>query len=330
MTLLDRRQALALVATLPGAALASVHEGSGAIAWPERTVRIVSPLAPGGPNDVCARLIGQRLQERSHIPFLIENRPGAATRIGNAAVARAAPDGTTLLCASAALAVLPSLYSNLPYDWRVNLVPITLAAAAPLFLVVGERSPARNLREYIALARDRPTGLTFVGPGVATVPHLITELLIRTLGITGQTVHFNGEAAATVELLAGRVDAAITSLTSTLTHIQQGKLRVLAVASNQRSPLYPSAPTLVEQGVVGVSGSAWFGFLAPAGLHPTLIDAIHKAITDVLADARVTQVLAGAGLQAMASTTPEEFSAFIVAEARKWNAVIKDSNIKVE
>jgi tripartite-type tricarboxylate transporter receptor subunit TctC len=119
-------------------------------------------------------------------------------------------------------------------------------------------------------------------------------------------------------------------LTSTLTHIQQGRLRVLAVASNQRSPLYPSAPTLVEQGVDGVSGSAWFGFLAPARLHPTLVGAIHKAITGVLADARVTQVLAGVGLQAMPSTTPQEFSGFIEAEVRKWNAVIKDSNIKVE
>jgi tripartite-type tricarboxylate transporter receptor subunit TctC len=330
MTLLDRRQALTLRAALPGAGVAAVGQDARTIAWPDRTVRIVSPLTPGGPSDASARLIGQRLQERFQIPFLIENRPGAATRIGNAAVARAAADGTTLLYASAALAVLPSLYSNLPYDWRVNLSPITLAATAPLFLVVGDQFPARDLHEFIALARKRPTGLTFAGPGVATVPHLVTELFMRKLRVPGQTVHFNGDAGATVELLADRVDATFTTLTSSLPHIQRGKLRVLAVASNQRSGIYPAAPTLLEQGVGDVSGSAWFGFLSPAGLHPAAIDAIHAAIADVLADPRVAQAMAGVGLQATGSSTPKEFSTFIEAEARKWNGVIRDSNITVE
>jgi tripartite-type tricarboxylate transporter receptor subunit TctC len=329
MTLLDRRQALALVGALPGASLSALVERDRPVAWPERSVRIVSPLTPGGPNDVSARLIGQRLQERSHVPFVIENHPGAATRIGNALVARAAPDGATLLYAAAALAVLPSLYANLPYDWRLNLVPITLAATVPLFLVVGDELPARNLREFVALARGRPSGVTFAGPGVATVPHLVTELLVHRLGISGRTIHFNGDAAATVELLAGRVDATFSALTSALPYVQQGRLRVLAVASDQRSVLYPIAPTLLEQGIDGVSGSAWFGFLAPAGSKALVIDAIHDAITGVLAETAVRDGLARFGLQAIAST-PADFSAFIDAEARKWAAVIKESNIKVE
>jgi tripartite-type tricarboxylate transporter receptor subunit TctC len=330
MTLLDRRQALALIAALPSTGLAAVDQDTTAAAWPERTVRIVCPLTPGGPNDVSARLIGQRLQERFHFPFVIENRPGAATRIGNAIVSRAAPDGTTLLYASAALAILPSLYSNLPYDWRVNLSPITLAAIAPLFLVVNDQSPARDVDEFIVMAQKRPLGLTFAGPGVATVPHLVTELFMRKVRVAGRTVHFNGDAGATFELLADRVDATFTTLTSSLSYIQRGKLRVLAVASRQRSSIYPAAPTFLERGIDDVSGSAWFGFLSPVGLHPNMIGAIHEAIADVLADPRVTVAMAEAGLQAMGSSTPKEFSTFIAAEVRKWSGVIKDANITVE
>jgi len=162
------------------------------------------------------------------------------------------------------------------------------------------------------------------------VPHLVTELFIRRVRMVGRTIHFNGEVAATVELLAGRAEAAFTTLTSALAHIQRGKLRVLAVASNQRSVLFPVAPTLLEQGIDDVSGSAWFGFLSPAGLHPAVIDAIHEAIAGVLAEARITEAMAGAGLQATASKTPKEFSDFIAAEARKWHGVIKDANITVE
>lgn len=297
--------------------------------WPDRPVRIVSPLGPGGSNDISARILAERLQQRTRVPFFVENRPGATTRIGNEFVVHAPADGTTLLYGSAALAVLPTLSPRLPYDWRRDLVPVTLAVSVPLFLVVAGELPARDLAEFAALARTRPQGVTFAGPGVATVPHLVTELLIRKLGIVGRTVHFRGDAAATVELLAGRVDATFTAVTAALPFVQQGKLRVLGVAADTRHAVYPPAPTFAEQGVNGVVGSAWFGFLAPGRTPPALVARMHETIGGVLAEPAVRERLARSGQHAVGSP-PDDFAAFIDSEVRKWEAVIKDAQIKGE
>jgi tripartite-type tricarboxylate transporter receptor subunit TctC len=318
-------------------ALASALWAGGGIAhaqtgrvWPDKPVRVISPYGAGGSNDISARILAEELGKRMGQPFVVENKPGAATRVGNEFVARATADGYTLLYVAAPYAVVESLYGKLSYDPRKDLRAVSLAVVAPVFLIVNAESPFKTPAELVAYGKaHKERGLTFASPGSGSGPHLAAELFFKEAGVKGLNVHFRGDATSYTELLAGRVDATLTAITSALPHIQSGKLRVLGVASEQRSPVYPSAPTLREQGFPNVVGYGWFGFMVPAATPQPIVDRLSTEVKAILSVPAVSQKLAGLGLQAMGSG-PAEFAAFIDKEMTRWDAVVKQVGIKGE
>ncbi|MGJ7507436.1 Bug family tripartite tricarboxylate transporter substrate binding protein [Variovorax sp. GT1P44] len=327
-----RRSFLVRAGALASALAAGVdvaHAQAGR-AWPDKPVRVISPYGAGGSNDISARILAEELGKRLGHPFLVENKPGAGTRVGNEFVARAAPDGYTLLYVAAPYAMVESLYGKLSYDPRKDLRAVSLTAVAPVFLIVNADSPFKTPADLVAYGKaNKERGLTFASPGSGSGPHLAAELFFKEAGVKGLNVHFRGDATAYTELLAGRVDATLTAITSALPFIQNGKLRVLGVASEQRSPVYPSAPTLREQGFPNVIGYGWFGFMAPAATPQPIVDRLSSEVNAILAEPAVSQKMVGLGLQPM-GTTPAEFAAFIDKEMARWDAVIKQVGIKGE
>ena len=208
-------------------------------AWPSRVVRLVSPYGAGGASDISLRILADHLGNRLGQRFIVENRPGAGTRLANEYVAHAAPDGYTFLYAAAPYATAEALFGKLTYDPRKDLVPVAMAVLAPLFLIVNADASFKNLQELIAYGKSKPEGLTFASPGAGSQPHLAAELLFREAGVKGLNIPFRGDATAYTELLAGRVDATLTAISTALPYIETGKLRVLGVASPERSPIYP-------------------------------------------------------------------------------------------
>ena len=317
--------------TLLGAVAAGLAAGSGFRAfaegnWPSRYVRMISPYGAGGANDISLRILAEHLGNRLGQQFIVENRPGAGTRLANEYVAHAAPDGYTFLYAAAPYATAEALFGKLTYE-RKDLQPVAMAVLAPIFLIVNSEASFKNLAELIAYGKSRPEGLTFASPGVGSQPHLAAELLFRDAGVKGLNVPFRGDAMAYAELLAGRVDATLTAISTALPYIQTGKLRVLGVASADRSTLYPQAPTLREQGLANVVASGWYGFMAPAATPHPIVDRLQQEIGRALADPGVKQKLVDQGLEAHAGTAAE-FGAFIDAETRKWGELIREAGLK--
>ena len=241
--------AVAAATALPPPAAAAAW---AALLWPTRTVKVVTPTGPGSLNDVSARVLCERLGERLGQPFIDENTPGAGTRLANDQVARAARDGYTFLYASAPFATAESLHGRLSYDPARDFQPITLAVLAPLFLIVNAQLPVRTAAEFVAYAGSRPGRITIASPGAGTAPHLGAELFMMETGVKGRQVHVLGDTAAYAELLAGRADATFTFITRALPHIHTGRLRALAVANEERSPVRPTVPTMAESGVPGL------------------------------------------------------------------------------
>ncbi|MFT3805216.1 MAG: tripartite tricarboxylate transporter substrate binding protein [Burkholderiaceae bacterium] len=297
-------------------------------AWPQRTVRLISPYGAGGSNDISARILAEQLGTRLGQQFIVENKPGAGTRLGNEHVAHAAADGYTVLYAAAPYATVESLYGKLSYDPHKDLKAVSLAVTAPVFLIVNAASPFKSVADLVAYGKaDKERGLTFASPGSGSGPHLAAELFFKEAGVKGLNVHFRGDATAYMELLAGRVDATMTAITAALPHIQAGKLRVLGVASEQRTPIYPAAPTLSEQGYAHVIGYGWFGFMVPAATPQHIIDRLATEIEAVIADASVRQKLIDMGLQPVGNT-PAEFTAFVATEMARWDKIIKQAGLK--
>lgn len=320
--------------TLLGTVAACLSAGSGfqALAqdnWPSRFVRLVSPYGAGGANDISLRILAERLGNRLGQQFIVENKPGAGTRLANEFVAHAAPDGYTFLYAAAPYATAEALFGKLTYDPRKDLQPVAMAVIAPIFLIINADAPFKNLQDLIAYGKSRPEGLTFASPGAGSQPHLAAELLFRDAGVKGLNIPFRGDAMAYTELLAGRVDATLTAISTALPYIESGKLRVLGVASGARSAIYPQAPTLHEQGLPNVIAAGWYGFMAPAATPPAITDRLQEEIGRALADPEVKQKLLVQGLEAHGGTAAE-FGKFIDDETRKWSEVIREAGLKGE
>jgi tripartite-type tricarboxylate transporter receptor subunit TctC len=312
--------------TLAGGLCAASVPAFAQSEWPSRMVRLVSPYGAGGASDISLRILAEHLARTLGQQFIVENKPGAGTRIANESVAHAAPDGYTVLYAAAPYATAEALYGKLNYD-RKDLQPVAMAVMAPLFLIINAEAPFKTLPELIAYGKARPEGLTFGSPGAGSQPHLAAELLFKEAGVKGLNVPFRGDSAAYTELLAGRVDATLTAISTALPHIQSGKFRVLGVASAERSALYPQAPTLREQGFPSVVASGWYGFLAPAGTPRPIVDRLQEAIGRALADADVKQKLLMQGLD-VRSGNAAEFGQFINDETSKWSEVIREAGLK--
>ena len=324
---LDRRRLLAGLAAAAPLALWGTAHAQGQ--WPERTVRIVSPYGAGGSNDISARLFAERFGKRLGQQFIVENKPGAGTRLANEFVARAPADGYTLLYAAAPFAVVESLYGKLSYDPGRDFQPVTLALVAPVFLIVNADLPVKTVADFIKYAKSKPEGINIASPGAGSGPHLTGELFMKEAGIQGLTVHFRGDATAYTELLAGRVDATLTAITTALPHIKAGKLRVIAVANESRSPIEPKVPTFAEAGFPNIVGYGWFGFMAPRGTPAAVVDRLAAETNAVLAEPDFKERVLQLGLQPRGGT-PAEFTAFIVRETRKWAEVIRVASIKGE
>jgi tripartite-type tricarboxylate transporter receptor subunit TctC len=318
-----------LLATAAAGLALPWHLPAAAQAWPARPIRLVSPYGPGGSNDLLTRVLGDFLARRLGQGIVVENKAGAGTRIANESVAKAAPDGYTLLHAAAPIAIGEALYKELPYDVHKSFTAIGSTAIAPLFLVVNAQAPYKTLAEFIRHAKADPKGATFGSPGAGSAPHLTAELLLRAADAKGVVVQYRGDAPAYTELLAGRIDATLTAISTAVPHIQAGKLRVLGVANEERTPLYPDAPTLREQGLSTVVGYGWYGMLAPAGTPPEIVARLHTELQAALADPEVRRKAEAAGLQ-LRGGTPAEFSAFIAGETRKWARIIQAAQITAE
>jgi tripartite-type tricarboxylate transporter receptor subunit TctC len=298
-------------------------------AWPSRTVTLIAPYGAGGSNDILTRLLGEALAARLGQGFVVENKAGAGTRIANEFVARASPDGYTVLHAAAPIAIGEALYPKLPYDARKSFEAVVSTAIAPLFLVVNAEAPYKTVAEFVAAGKAKPNGLTFGSPGAGSAPHLTAELLMRAVGNKGVVVQYRGDAPAYNELLAGRIDATLTAISTAIPHIQAGKLRVLAVANEERTPLQPQVPTFRESGLPTVVGYGWFGLMVPAGTPAAIVHKLNAETNAVLGDAEMRKKVEALGLQ-LRGGTPAQFAAFIGAETHKWGQLIKAANITAE
>lgn len=317
---------------LLGAGLAAIGTAQGpafAQAWPTRPITLIAPYGAGGANDILTRLLGDALAPRLGQGIVVENKAGAGTRIANEFVARAAPDGYTVLHAAAPIAIGEALYPRLPYDARKSFEAVVSTAIAPLFLVVNASAPYKTVTEFVAHGKARPQGLSFGSPGAGSAPHLTAELLMRAAGLQGVVVQFRGDAPAYNELLAGRIDGTLTALSTAVPHIQAGKLRVLAVANEERTPLHPQTPTFRESGLPTVVGYGWYGLMVPAGTPAAIVQRLNRETNAVLADAELRRKAEAVGLQ-LRGGTPAELATFIDSEARKWAQVIRSANITAE
>jgi len=317
-----RRLVLACLLLAAGAA--------GAADLPDRPVRILVPFTPGGSSDIVARILAEGAS--AHIPrgVVVENRGGAGGNIGMAEAARAAPDGTTLVqCAFGPCGANPALYANPGYDLARDFAPVILTAAVRNVMTVRRDLPARNLAEFLALARSRPNAVTFASSGVGASNHLGPELMRSIAGIEMTHVPYRGSGPAITDLVAGRVDMFFDNLPSILPHIRGGAVRAIAAASAERIPELPEVPTFGEQGMQGMVIDSWFGLMAPARTPPATIAALNAAFDAALKNPAVRTRLTEAGA-ALLGGSPERMAAHIRSETTRWAEVVRRNQIRAE
>jgi tripartite-type tricarboxylate transporter receptor subunit TctC len=297
-------------------------------AFPSRPVRFVVPFAPGGSTDTLARTLGAKLADALGQQVVVDNRPGGNGDIGMLIVAKAPPDGYTLVLGYIAnLGIAPSLYAKMPYDPVKDFAPITQPASSPNVLTAHPSVPAKTLQELIALVRAKPAAISFASTGVASVGHLAGELINNLAGIRMTHVPYKGSGQAVTDILGGHVQVMFSGFSSTLAHIRSGKLRALAVTGPKRSAALAEVPTLSEQGFPGVEVTAWYGVLAPAGTPKPIVTRLHGDLVRILKQPDVIQRLDGLGFEIVGST-PGQFGAYIQSEIRKWEKVVKASGAK--
>jgi tripartite-type tricarboxylate transporter receptor subunit TctC len=317
---------LSLVA--PAVLMLALAAPASAQQYPTRPVRFVVPYAPGGSSDTLARTLGQKLAESLHEQVIVDNRPGGNGNIGMEIVARAVPDGHTIVFAYIAnLAIAPSLYAKLPFDPVKDYAPVTQIASSPNVLTAYPAVQAKNLQELIALAKAKPGQVTFASVGIASPGHLTGELLNNLAGIKMTHVPYKGSGQAVTDLLGGHVQVMFSGFSSTLPHIKAGKLRPLAVTGAKRSSALAEVPTIAEQGFPGVEATAWYGVLAPASTPKSVVTRLHGELVKILKLPDVAQRLDGLGFEIVGSTSGE-FGAYIKSEIRKWEKVVKASGAK--
>lgn len=316
--------AAALVLIVLGGSLNRAH---GAEDYPSRVVRLIIPHAPGGPTDITARIMAQRLSESLGQQFIVDNRPGAAGIIGTELAAKASPDGYTLVSISIPHTVNPALYKNIPYDTLNDFSPVAQFTSYPNILVVHPSVPAKSVKELIALAKAAPGQLNYGSGGIGTSPHLSAELFRFLAGVNIVHVPYKGGAASIIGVRTGEITILFSPTPSVMPHIKAGKIRALAVTSAKRWPLTPEFPTVAESGLPGYEVSSFVGMLAPARTPTSIVGKVNSAVVRVLQLPQTKEQIAAVGAVPIA-TTPEQFGAFLKAEVVKWNEVIRESGMK--
>jgi len=324
---LPRRQFLHLAA---GAAAAqAVSRVARAQAYPTRSVRMIVPFAPGGPTDVAARIMAQKLSEQLGKQFYVENMAGASGNIGTGQAARAAPDGYTLLIAVNSHIINPTLFERVPYDPYNDFEPITLALAFASVLAVNPSLPVNTVKELVALIKSNSGKYSFASPGTGTPSHLLGEQFRMTLGLDLVHVPFGGSGPAMTSVAAGHTPIGFAALASAAPYAKDGKLRALALMSKARSETLPEVPTIAEAGYPGLDGDGWIGVLAPAGTPIEIVNLLNQEIVKILVQPTMSERLGSIGFGQVAST-PQEFARQMQAESEKWKKVILAAGLKPE
>jgi tripartite-type tricarboxylate transporter receptor subunit TctC len=326
MTVLSSRAAMLMLTALAGIGLTQAIPQASAQTYPTRQVKVVVPFAAGGPTDVMARLIAQKLSESLKQQFYVENHPGAGGNIGMTIVARANPDGYTILVASSSFVVNPSLYAKNPYDAFTDFEPVTLAAASPNILVVNPELPVKTVKELVDLMKANPYKYSVANPGIGTTPQLAAELFKLALKLEATSVPFGGAAPAIQSTVAGHTQVAFAAMPPAAPQVTGGKLRALAVTSAKRSSALPDVPTLAESGVKEQESETMQGVFVPAKTPKAIVDQLHAEIAKAMAMPDVKEKCAQLGFDPVANT-PEEFAGYIKKEVEKWGTVIREANI---
>ena len=298
--------------------------------FPDKPIRFVIGFTPGGPSDILARALGQKLAERWSQQVVIENRPGAGGNVAAEAVARSAPDGYTwLLGNNSILATNQTLYRSLPYDPVKDFAPVSLVAVQPNILVVHPAVPAHSVAELIALAKKNPGKLNYASSGSGAAAHLAGELFKTMAGVDLVHVPYKGAQPALTDVIAGQVQVMFATSASVIPHVKAGKLRALAVTTARRSPSVPELPTVSEAGVTGFEAITWHGVVVPAATPAALVERLNRDIVAVLGLPDLRERLAGLGAEVLAGT-PRDFADYIAAEIPKWAKVVRDSGARIE
>jgi len=297
--------------------------------YPNRPVRLVAPFAPGGPVDAVARVLAPKLSERFGQQFYVENHPGGSGNIGTALVAKASPDGYTVLVISSSLVVNPSLFAKLGFDTLADLAPVSLIGVSPQVLLVNPSVPATTLAELVALVKASPGKYSYAHAGLGTPGYLAGEMLKQAFGLDIVPVSFNGGGPAITATIGGHTPILYTSISTAAAHIKQGTVRALAVSGERRSPALPDVPTLAEAGAADQESEIILGLLVPAGIAAAIIDRLHHEIARIVAMPDLRERLAALGFEPIAST-PAEFAERIKQEIEKWAKVIHAAGIKAQ
>jgi tripartite-type tricarboxylate transporter receptor subunit TctC len=297
--------------------------------YPERPIRLIVSYPPGGGTDVTARTIVGKLSEGLGRQVVIDNRPGGGSTIGTDLVAKAIPDGYTLLMSDTTFGILPGLYGKLPFDALHDFQPITQITGVPGALVIHPALPANSVKELVALAKAKPGSLNFGSGGVGTPVHMAGELLKLKAHIDIVHIPYKGAGPAFTDLLGGHLQLMFPTLQSAVPHVKSGRLRLLALTSEKRSPAFPDIPIMEEAGVPGVVAMAWFGIHAPKATPKSVIARLHDEAVNVLRDPTVKERFSTEGADAVGSS-PEQFAKFVADEIAKWTKVVKDGGIKAE
>jgi len=320
---------LTVAAGLLAAGACFAQTQASAAGYPSRPVRLVVPFAPGGTTDVVGRIVAEKLSERLGQPFVVDNRAGANMIVGSEIVARAAPDGHTLLMVAAGFAVNPSLRKKLPYDSERDFTPVGLVVGGPYLMVVHPSVPATTVSEFIAWVKARPGEVNYASVGAGSPPHLAAELLKIAAGIDMQHVPYKGGSAVVPDLIAGRVSVFFGSISTLGPHVRAGKIRAIAVTTAKRAPAMPEMPTFVESGLAGYEVNGWYGLLASGKTPRAIVARLNAVLTQALTDAETRARFMKIGMDP-APGSPEEFAALIRSEIAKWAKVVRAAGIKPE
>ncbi|MEO5699665.1 MAG: tripartite tricarboxylate transporter substrate binding protein, partial [Casimicrobiaceae bacterium] len=317
------------VVALAAALGATVVAPTASAQYPNKPIRVVVSFIAGSAPDVLARNVGERLSQRLGQPIVIENRGGAGGNIGAELAAKAAPDGYTLLLATSSHVVNPSLYSSVRYDPVRDFIPVALLIRMPSLLVVPPDSPARNVKELVALAKTKPGSLNYGSGGAGSLAHLAGAAFQRVADIEVVHVPYRGAPEIVTSLLSGQSQYAFPTFSTALPQVKAGKLRALGVTSGKRNPQLPDVPTMTEVMPTGFELEAWFGFWAPTGTPPDVVKRINTEVNAMLNDPEFRAKLASDGSEVIGGT-PEAFAAYIKTEMVKWEKVVKDSGARVD